>query len=77
MPSETVENPLENGPVTPPLPDRSTRARRKYTRGRTTGKRGRRPYNNAEVPEVSQNTPPPPPPEPIEKPDANMCLKVE
>lgn len=38
-------------------------------------KRGRRLSNNVDIPMM----PPPqpaPPPEPIEKPDANMCLKV-
>lgn len=41
----------------------------------TGSKRGRRASSQMEIPMMAPPQPPPPP-EPVEKPDANMCLKV-
>ncbi|XP_044741704.1 zinc finger MYM-type protein 3-like isoform X2 [Chrysoperla carnea] len=45
--------------------------------GATGSKRGRRMSGHSDMPMMPppQATAPPPPPEPVEKPDANMCLK--
>lgn len=75
------ENVNDSQPMHPMIADRSPSVRgrkRGMRQSRGGAKRGRRmSHHQVDMPIMShQIQQPPPPPEPIEKPDANMCLKV-
>lgn len=74
----TEENTEESQPVAPITPKPScSRGRKRAAKGRgTPSKRGRRTSQVSDTPTTSTAQQPPAPPEPVEKPDANMCLKV-
>lgn len=75
------ENVNSSQPMHTMIPDRSPSVRgrkRGMRQPRGGAKRGRRmSHHQVEMPIMPhQIQQPPPPPEPVEKPDANMCLKV-
>lgn len=75
--AENEENVNETAAV-PPVSEKSARGRRKNIRQQKTStpsRRGRRSFNQSNTSEIAP-TDPPASPEPVEKPDANMCLKV-
>lgn len=75
--AEGQEQNVDNNTQLPLIDRQPLRGRKRGMRQNRGGggKRGRRSHN-VDVPMISQPQPQPNPPEPIEKPDANMCLKV-